>query len=59
MGLKGETVVKKHRAAVDRCKEADLVGFELLSCIVDSMQEKYGKITPEAFSARQPKVAGR
>jgi len=56
MGLRGETVIKKHRDAVRRCVAADKTGYDLLACIVDSMQEKYGKITAEEFGARQPGV---
>jgi len=56
MGLRGEAVIKKHRDAVRRCIAADKTGYDLLSCIVDSMQEKYGKITAEEFGARQPGV---
>lgn len=41
----GAEVVRKHRAALGRCKGK--AGWDLLECIVDEMAREYGKaITP-------------
>ena len=37
----GAQVVEKHRRALSRC--AGKAGWELLACIVDAMQQEYGK----------------
>ena len=39
MPYKGSDVVKKHKAAVGRCK--DKGGWDALACIVDEMHKEY------------------
>ena len=56
MGRRGAVVIGIHQKVVSACKEADLAGWDLLSCIVDGMQVAYGKITTSEFKARQPKI---
>lgn len=37
----GAEVVRRHKDAISKC--AGKAGWDLLACIVDSMQETYGK----------------
>jgi len=57
VGISGAKVIEIHKKAVKACKDAELIGWDLLSCIVDAMQVAYGKITSAEFTARHPKVA--
>lgn len=43
MAFTGAEVVRKHQAAISKCRGQ--AGWNLLSCIVDSMRAEYGKGT--------------